>query len=108
MHTRPPEGELPYSVRPQKQIDPMVLNEPIHPDVSLYTAAGMLTLVSLNARAGMRANARRLLADPRISVFRLRRLFWRVVCLHEWTAAFAIGTLVRARSVTAGLRSVRR
>lgn len=108
MHAEPPERELPYSARLQQLIDEGLLAEPMRTDVMLYIEAGLLTLASLNARAGYYDRAQRLLADPRIRRFWLRRLAWRIVCANGWVAAFALGTLNRVRSAIAQLRSDRR
>ena len=104
MHTRPPERELPYSVRLQQQVDAGLLTDSVRADVMLYIEAGLLTLASLNARAGEWEKARQFLADPRIRRLWLRRLAWRAVCANGRTAAFAIGVLNRVRWAIARLR----
>jgi glycosyltransferase involved in cell wall biosynthesis len=80
MHRRPPDQELPYSVRLQQLLDAGRIAEPMRSDVKLYIEAGLLTLVSLNVRGGHLDVARKLLSDRRLERFPLRRLLWRVMC----------------------------
>lgn len=104
MHTRPPERELPYSARLQQRLDAGLVPEPMRADAMLYIEAGLLTLASMNARAGRVEQARRLLADHRLRRSPLRRLAWRAVCANRWAAAVAIGTLNRVRWAIARMR----
>lgn len=104
MHTRPPESELPYSMRLQQLLDTDLVPEPVRADVMLYIEAGLLTLASMNARAGRVEQARQLLADPRLRRLRPRWLAWRAVCANRWAAAIAIQTLNRVRSAIARMR----
>lgn len=89
-HARPAESELPYSVRLQHALDTGKVPAAMRDDAMLYIEAGLITLVSLNARAGQYRVALRLLDDPRIRRFRVRRELWRFVCRYPKLSALGL------------------
>lgn len=99
MHTGLADDELPYSKRLHRALLAGDVPESKRSDVMLYIEAGLLALVSLNARAGRFGVARRFLSDPRLRNFRLRRAFWRLVCNLEPIGGSLIWASDRGRSV---------
>jgi glycosyltransferase involved in cell wall biosynthesis len=107
MDRRTPDRELPYSVRLQRLIDENAFAEPMQSDVKLYIVAGLLTLVSLNVRAGNRDVARCILADPRLVQSPIKRMMWLILCSNPWLTRIGPRVLDWARGTHRLVRSVR-
>jgi glycosyltransferase involved in cell wall biosynthesis len=106
MHTRAPDAELPYSSRLQRRLDEGTVPAAMREDAMLYVEAGLITLASLNARAGRHDVARRFLADPRIRRFWLRRTLWRALCAQPRLVSLGLALRdgVRERGLSGPLR----
>ena len=106
MHTRVPDAEQPYSKRLQQRLDAGSVPGPMQEDVKLYIEKGLITLVSLNMRAGRPEVARRLLADPRIRRFWVRRGLWRALAAMPGLVNIGLAAkdMVRERNVSRPLR----
>ncbi len=106
MNTRAPNAELPYSTRLQRRLDAGEVPAPMREDVALYIEKGLITLVSLNIRAGQRETARRFLADPRIRCFWVRREIWKLLAAFPplVNIGLAAKDMLRERSIVRPLR----
>lgn len=106
MHTRVPDAELPYMVRLQQALDAGQVPEALRSDVVLYLEKGLITLVSLNMRAGRPEVARRLLDDPRLRRFWVRREGWKLLVAFPSliNLGLAAKDMLRERSVVRPLR----
>jgi glycosyltransferase involved in cell wall biosynthesis len=106
MHTSAPDAEQPYSRALQRQLDADTVPAPMREDVKLYIEKGLITLVSLNLRAGQPEVARRLLKDPRIRRFWARRELWRVLAVMPGLVNLGLAAkdMVRERSIFGPLR----
>ena len=106
MHTRVPDREQPYSVRLQQRLDAGTVPTTMRADVELYIEKGLITLVSLNVRAGLYDVARRIADDPRIRRFWVRRELWKVLCANPRLVAvgLALKDGLRERSLVGPMR----